>query len=223
MEFSVEGYLKKVDKLVEFRDGADLLVNEVPEWDILQGDLDVFGIELMLKKPSGRLNGWMNYTYSKSSVLVDSPIEGARINFGEPYPANHDKPHSLNLVANYKFIRRFSISTNIVYSTGKPITYPTTVYYQNGIRLVNFTSRNKYRVPDYLRMDLSVKVEGNLKADKFMHSVWVFSIYNVLGRDNVYNVYYKSSGGHLKGYKVSVFANPIFSVTYNFKFGNYDY
>lgn len=222
-EFSVEGYYKKVDKLVEYRDGADLLVNEVPEWDILQGDLDVYGLELMLKKPGGRFNGWMNYTYSTANVLVNGPIDGEQINFGNPYPANHDKPHSLNVVANYKFIRRFSLSANLVYSTGKPITYPTTVYYQGGIQLVNFTSRNKYRVPDYLRMDLSVKLEGNLKAEKFMHGVWVFSIYNIAGRDNVYNAYFKSTGGKLKGYKVSVFANPIFSVTYNFKFGNYDY
>jgi hypothetical protein len=177
----------------------------------------------MFKKPGGRFNGWLNYTYSTANVLVNGPIEGEQINFGNPYPANHDKPHSINLVANYKFIRRFSLSGNLVYSTGKPITYPTTVYYQGGIQLVNFTSRNKYRVPDYLRMDLSVKLEGNLKAKKFMHSVWVFSIYNIAGRDNVYNAYFKSSGGKLKGYKVSVFANPIFSITYNFKFGNYDY
>jgi len=222
-EFSAEGYFKKVNKLVEYRDGADLLVNEVPEWDVLQGNLDVYGVEFMLKKSSGRFNGWMNYTYSRSTVLVDSPIEGAQINFGEPYPANHDKPHSLNLVANYKFVRRFSLSANLVYATGKPITYPTTLYKQGDIQLINFSSRNKYRVPDYLRMDLSVKVEGNLKAKKFMHGVWIFSIYNLLGRDNVYNAYFKSSGGRIKGYKVSVFANPIFSVTYNFKFGNYDY
>jgi len=222
-EFSVEGYYKKVDNLVEYRDGAELLVNEFPERDILQGDLDVYGLEIMLKKPGGRFNGWMNYTYSSANVLVNGPAEGAQINFGQSYPANHDKPHSWNVVANYKFIRRFSLSANLVYSTGKPITYPTTVYYQQGIQLVNFTSRNQYRLPDYLRMDLSLKLEGNLKADKFMHGVWVFSIYNIAGRDNVYNAYFKSSGGKLSGYKVSIFANPIFSVTYNFKFGNYDY
>ncbi len=222
-EFSVEGYYKKVDKLVEYRDGADLLINEVPEWDILQGDLDVYGVEVMLKKSGGRFNGWMNYTYSTANVLVDSPVEGGQINFGQAYPANHDKPHSLNLVANYKIVRRFSLSANLVYSTGKPITYPSTVYYQDGIQLINFTSRNKYRLPDYMRIDLSAKLEGNLKAKKFMHGVWVFSIYNLAGRDNVYNAYFKSSGGKLKGYKVSVFANPVFSVTYNFKFGNYDY
>ena len=222
-EFSMEAYYKTVDKLVEFRDGADLLINEVPEWDVLQGDLKVYGIEFMLKKSAGRFNGWMNYTYSKATVLVDNPEEGAQINFGNPYPANHDKPHSVNLVMNYKLLKRLSFSGNLVYSTGKPITYPTTAYYQDGIQLVNFTERNKYRIPDYFRMDVSVKVEGNLKAEKFMHGVWVFSIYNLTGRNNVYNEYFKARSGTVRGYKVSIFANPIFSISYNFKFGNYDY
>jgi hypothetical protein len=222
-EFSLEGYYKKVDKLVEFRDGADLLINEVPEWDVLQGELDVYGLELMLKKSSGRFNGWLNYTYSRARVLVDGPEEGAAINFGDPYPANHDKPHSLNLVLNYQFLRRLSFSGNLVYSTGKPITYPTHAYYQDGIHLVNFTGRNEYRTSDYFRVDLSVKVEGNLKAEKFMHGVWVFSLYNLTGRNNVYNEYFKARGGTVRGYRVSVFANPVFSVSYNFKFGNYDY
>jgi hypothetical protein len=222
-EFSLEGYYKRVDKLVEFRDGADLLINKVPEWDILQGDLDVYGIEIMLKKSVGRFNGWLNYTYSNAKVLVDNPIEGAQINFGQPYPANHDKPHSLNLVLNYKFLKRLSFSSNLVYSSGKPITYPTNAYYQDGIQLVNFTERNQYRISDYFRVDMSVKVEGNLKAEKFMHGIWVFSIYNLTGRNNVYNEYFKARGGTVRGYKVSIFANPIFSVTYNFKFGNYDY
>ncbi|MCB0563532.1 MAG: TonB-dependent receptor, partial [Phaeodactylibacter sp.] len=160
LEFSVESYYKKVDNLVEFKDGADLLVNEVPEWDVLQGRLHTYGLEFMLKKPAGRLNGWLNYTYSRATVQVDGELEEERINFGNAYPANHEKPHSLNLVANYKLIRRFGLSANVVYSTGRPITYPTTLYYQNGVPLINFTARNAYRVPDYFRVDLSVKVEG---------------------------------------------------------------
>ena len=210
-------------RLVEFKDGADLLANAVPEWSVLQGNLDIHGIELMLKKPKGRFNGWINYTYSNASVLVNGLTKGEQINFGNPYPANHDKPHAFNIVANYKFLRRLSLSTNFVYSTGKPITYPTTVYYQDGIRLINFTSRNAYRVPDYFRMDASIKIEGNLKAKKRLHGIWVFSIYNLLGRHNVYNAYFKVNAYQIQGYKVSIFARPIFSITDNFKVGNYEY
>lgn len=220
-EFSVETYYKNVDNLVEYKDGADLVVNEFPEWDILQGDLNAYGVEVMLKKPKGRFNGWLNYTYSKSTVLVDNGSLG-QINFGQSYPANYDKPHSLNLVTNYKFKRRFSMSANVVYSTGRPITYPTTIYFQNDLQLINYASRNAYRIPDYFRVDLSAKIEGNLKAKKLLHGTWVFSVYNLTGRANAYNVYFKSQFGSLRGYKVSIFARPIFSVTYNFKFGNYE-
>lgn len=223
LEFSIESYYKKVDNLVEYKDGADLLANEVPEWDVLQGQLDAYGLEFMLKKPQGRLNGWVNYTYSRATVLVNGALDEEKINFGKAYPANYEKPHFFNLVANYKFVRRFSISANLVYSTGRPITYPTTLYYQNGIPLISFTDRNEYRIPDYFRADLSVKVEGNLKAKKLLHGSWAFSLYNLTGRHNAYNVYFKTSNsGRAKGYRVSIFANPIFSVSYNIKLGNYE-
>ncbi len=232
-ELSIEGYYKKIKNLVEFKDGADFLANAVPEWNILQGQMDVKGIEVMLKKSRGRINGWINYTYLNSSVLVNSPVNGEQINFGKPYPSNYDKPHSVNIVFNYKILRRLSLSSNFVYSTGKPITYPTTIYYQNGIKLINFTERNAYRIPDYFRMDISIKAEGNLKAKKRLHGIWIFSVYNLLGRYNIYNVFfkvnniyndfYKKTNIKIQGYKVAIFPNPVFSITYNYKFGNYEY
>jgi hypothetical protein len=220
-EFSVEGYYKKIDNLVEYKDGADLVVNEHPEQDVLQGALDVYGIEFMLRKPFGKLNGWINYTYSKSTVLVDDKATGEQNNFGVSYPANYDKPHSFNLVANYKISKRLSFSGNLVYSTGRPITYPTSIYYQDEQPLLNYSLRNEYRIPDYFRIDLSVKLEGNLKRRKWLHGSWIFSVYNLTGRNNAYSVYFKSEDGYIRGYKLSIFAVPIFSITYDFKLGNY--
>ncbi len=221
LEVSLETYYKQVSNLIEFKDGADLLVNKAPERDVLSGDLEAYGFELMLKKPNGRMNGWVNYTYSRSRVLAIDENTGEQINFGEVYPANYDKPHSVNLVANYKFVRRFSLSANVVYSTGRPVTYPSSVYFQDDIRLINFSTRNEYRLPDYFRVDLSMKLEGNLKSRKLMHGTWVFSVYNLTGRKNAYNVYFQSGDASLKGYKVSIFGVPVFSISYNFKFGNY--
>jgi hypothetical protein len=220
--WSTEVYTKTVDRLVEYRDGANLLVNEFPERDVLQGDLDAWGIELMFKKSTGQFNGWINYTYSRSRVLVKGPDDASSINFGNRYPSNFDRPHVANVVANYKFKRRFSLSANMVYQSGRPITYPTNTYTQGGFQLINFSERNRYRIPDYFRVDLSAKIEGNLKKEKLLHGAWVFSIYNLLGRNNVYNVYFQYSNNNLAGYKLSIFANPIFSVSYQFKFGNYD-
>jgi len=222
LELSVEGYYKNVQNLVEYKDGAEMVANEIPEIDVIQGNLKAYGIEFMVKKPLGRLTGWINYTYSRSSVLVNNVITGENNNFGQSYPANYDKPHALNLVANYWLTKRISISGNIVYSTGRPITYPSAIYYQNGMKLINYSLRNEYRLPDYFRIDLSVNIEGNLKAKKFAHGSWNVSVYNLLGRKNAYSVYFKSEDGHIRGYKLSIFGSPIFSITYNFRLGNYD-
>ena len=222
LEFSVEAYYKKVHNLVEYKDGADLLVNKVIETDVLQGKLDAYGIEFMLQKPFGRLNGWINFTYSKSTVLVRGPSPSETINFGKPYPANYDKPLALNVVMNYKFSRRLSVSSNIVYATGRPVTYPTGIYYQDGIQIVHYSARNEFRLPDYFRIDFSVNIEGNLKKKKLFHGSWNFSVYNLTGRKNAYSVYFKMENGYVKGYKLSVFGSPVFSLTYNFKLGNYE-
>jgi hypothetical protein len=221
-EVSVEGYYKDVKNLVEFKDGAQMIANEIPETDIVQGDLEAYGLEFMVKKPLGRLNGWVNYTWSHAMVEVNNPETGEMNNFGQAYPANYDKPHAFNLVANYKLSRRISFSGNVVFSTGRPITYPTAIYFLDDIKLVHYSVRNEYRLPNYFRIDLSVNVEGNLKAKKFAHGSWNFSVYNLTGRNNAYSVYFKSENGQVRGYKLSIFAVPVFSVTYNFKLGNFE-
>ncbi|RLD69412.1 MAG: TonB-dependent receptor [Bacteroidetes bacterium] len=219
---SLETYYKNVNNLVEYKDGANLVVNETPEIDILQGNLDSYGVEFMLKKSCGRFNGWLNYTYSRALVTVNSEKTGENINYGESYHSNYDKPHAINIVANYKFLRRFSLSSNMVYSTGRPITYPVGIYYQNNMELPLYSKRNEYRVPDYFRIDFSLKLEGSLASKKFAHSTWIFSVYNLTGRKNAYSVYFNSGDdGVIKGYKLSIFGAPIVSLTYNFKLGNY--
>ncbi|MDP2724378.1 MAG: TonB-dependent receptor [Bacteroidales bacterium] len=220
-EASIEGYYKNVNDLVEYKDGANLVISKVVEWDILQGNLEAYGIEMMIKKPFGRLNGWVNYSYAKSSVLVNEKETGESINFGQRYPSNYDHPHTVNIVANFKSSRRLILSGNLIYSTGRPITYPTAIYYQDGQKILHYSQRNEYRIPDYFRIDLSVKVEGNLFSRKLAHGVFIFSVYNVTGRKNAYSVYFKSEDGQINGYKMSIFGTQIFSVTYDFKLGNY--
>jgi hypothetical protein len=86
---------------------------------------------------------------------------------------------------------------------------------------LHFSERNKYRIPDYIRLDFSINIEGNLKEDKVAHSFWMINIYNALGRKNAYSVYYEAVGGNLQGYKLSIFARPIVTISWNYKFGNY--
>jgi hypothetical protein len=221
LDITAEAYYKDVSNLVEYKNGANLVVNELPETDIIQGELEAYGIEFMINKPKGRLNGWLNYTWSKTLVTVSSPYKEEQINESRQFPSNFDKPHALNLVANYKFSRRFSISSNVVYSTGRPITFPVGFYNQDNIRIPMYSNRNEYRIPDYFRIDLSLKLEGNLAVQKFAHGTWILSVYNVTSRKNAYSVFYRYEDGTMKGYKLSVFGVPIVSLTYSFKLGNY--
>ncbi len=218
---SFETYYKTVDNISEYKNGANLIINKNPETDILQGTLNSFGLEFMLKKVHGRFNGWLNYTYSRSLVIIDSNLAEEQINNGDSYPSNYDKPHAVNIVANYKFSRRISLSSNIVYSTGRPITYPVGSYYQSDIKIPFYSLRNEYRIPNYFRVDFSLKLEGNLASKKFMHSNWIFSVYNLTGRKNAYSVYFIGEEGGLNGYKLSIFGVPIVSLTYSVKLGNY--
>lgn len=218
---SMEVYYKWVNHVVEYRDGADFVSDDPMEWQILQGDQTTYGIEFMLKKNSGKFTGWLSYTYSRSIIQVNSALEENKINNGISYPSNHDRPHSLNYVSNLRLNRRLSFSTNVIYATGRPVTYPIAVYQSEGRRLIHYSSRNEYRIPDYFRVDLSVNVEGNLKNKKLAHSYWMLNIYNLLGRKNAYSVYFTVDEDKIQGYKLSIFAQPIVTLSWNFKFGNY--
>jgi len=119
---------------------------------------------------------------------------------------------------NWLYSRRFSFSANYTYSTGRPITYPIATYHISNKLLVHYSDRNEYRIPDYSRLDISFKLSGNLKARRIAHPNWTFSVYNLLGRQNVYSIYFNKEGDVVKGYKLSVFGKAIPSVTFSFDF-----
>jgi len=221
IQTSLEVYQKWISNIVEYKDGADFISQDPIEMQILQGKQDTKGIELMLKKKAGKFTGWISYAYSGSYLTVKGPTKEEQINNGKTYPSNYDRPHSLNFVSNHRFSRRMSISTNFVYTTGRPITYPISKYYSEGQQLLYFSERNKYRIPDYIRLDFSINIEGNLNNKKLAHSYWMVNVYNVLGRKNAYSVYYQAKNSMLQGYRLSIFARPIFTISWNYKFGNY--
>jgi hypothetical protein len=217
-EFSLEGYYKTYNDILDYKVGAQLLLNERLETEVLQGEGRAYGIEFLIKKNKGVFNGWLGYTYSKSEVKLESQFAEERVNGGEYFPANYDKPHDFSVVANYKLTRRFSFSGNFVYQTGRPVTYPVGTYIFNGAEYVLYSDRNKFRIPDYYRLDIGFNYEGNHKIKKFAHSFWNISIYNVLGRNNPYSVFFVTDDGQVKAYQSSIFSIPIPTLTYNFKF-----
>ncbi len=218
---SAEIYYKHLRDVVVYRDGADFVNNPHTETQVLQGEQEAYGLEFMVRKNSGKLNGWLAYSYSRSTMLFNGTLPGENINDGLSYPSNYDRPHGLNLVTNYKVSRRLSFSGTLEYMSGRPVTYPISIYFQNGSEYMDYSDRNQYRIPDYFRMDLSINLEGNLKKRKLAHSFWMLSIYNLTGRKNAYSVFFRNEDGNINGYKLSIFGRPVITLSWNFKFGNY--
>jgi carboxypeptidase-like protein/TonB-dependent receptor-like protein len=217
-EFSIEGYYKKSKNILDYKVGADLLLNENIEAEVLQGEGKAYGIEFLIRKTKGKLNGWLGYSYARSLIKFDSDFNEERVNNGAYFPSNYDKPHDVSLVTNYKLTKRYSLSANLVYQTGRPITFPVGNYIYNGSEYVAYSNRNQFRIPDYYRLDLGFNIEGNHKKNKLLHSFWNISVYNVLGRNNPYSVFFVSENGKIKAYKSSIFSIPVPTITYNFKF-----
>ena len=217
IEASVEGYYKKLSNIIDYKGGADLLMNNTLETDILIGKGKAYGVEFMVNKKAGMITGWISYTYSRTLWKVDGQTETEKLNGGEYFPANFDKPHDLKLVTNSRLARRLNFTTNFAYSTGRPITYPVAFFKFNNTTRIYYSNRNEYRIPDYIRLDLSMTVNGNLRKRKLNHSSLTATVFNVLGRKNPYSIFFKNEGGEIKGYRMTIFAQPFFMVTYNFR------
>ena len=227
IEFSAEAYYKKLQNLLEYKNGAQLLMNPHLETDFVQAQGYSYGLELMAKKSTGRLNGWISYTYSRTFQKADGPYAEEKINHGTFYPSIYDKPHDLSVVANYKVSRRWRFSGNFVFSSGRPITLPEQKYLYGGNQIVVYSDRNSYRMPPYHRMDLAVTLDENLRKKRSWKGSWTFSVYNAYGRKNPYSVFYRKDASlqstdvnklQYSIYKMSIIGVPVPSITYNFKF-----
>ncbi len=218
IETSIEFYYKKTNNYLDFKSGASLLLNKQIETEIINTRGKVYGAEFLLKKTTGRLNGWISYSYSKAQLQINDNLAGETINDGNYYPASFDKPHNVNVIGNYRFSHRYSISANFAYTTGRPITLPLAVFNAGGATALFYSNRNQYRIPDYMRADLSVNMDGNHKVKQRVHNSWSLGVYNLLARQNVYSVYFTNENGKVKGYQLSILGTAIPFITYNFRF-----
>ncbi|AKD02949.1 TonB-dependent receptor [Pontibacter korlensis] len=219
VELSAEGYYKMLHNLVEYKDGARLLLNSTLDADLLPGDGKAYGVELMVRRKGKKLTGWASYTFSRSLRKVDGPTPEEKINNGSYFPANYDKPHDFTMILNQQLSRLISFSANFTYSTGRPITYPESVSMVGGLLMVNYSDRNQHRIPDYHRLDVALTIDGTNKRNVNKVSSWTFSVYNLYGRKNPYSVYFKPAyGGTIpQAYKLSVIGSAVPAITYNFK------
>ncbi len=218
IETSVEVYYKHLHDFLDFRSGANIILNHHIETDVMETQGKAYGIELLFKKSVGKLNGWISYTYSRTFLQANDATQGDIVNNGNYYPANFDKPHAFNFIGNYRVSHRFNLSLNVTYSTGRPITLPVAKYYASGAERVIYSDRNSYRIPDYFRTDLSMNIDGNHKIHQRFHNSWSIGIYNLTARQNPFSVYYVTKGGTINGYQLSIFAAAIPFVNYNIRF-----
>lgn len=218
IETSVEVYYKKIKDYLDYKSGAVLVLNHHIETDVLSTKGKAYGVEVLIKKLTGKLNGWISYTWSRTLLQANDFTQGEIINSGKYYPANYDEPNDITFISNYRFTHRFSISLNATYSTGRPITLPVgRFFYDNAYRTL-YADRNSYRIPDYFRTDFSMNLDGNFKIHQKTHNSWTIGVYNLTGRKNPYSVYFVSENGIVNGYKLSIFGSPIPFINFNIKF-----
>lgn len=214
-ETSAEVYYKKMDQVIDYKDGAELFLNENLETELLHGSGYAYGLELYTKKQEGRLTGWVSYTLSKSMRKVPG------INEGKEYPSSYDRTHNVSVVSNYDLSKRWNVSSTWIFSTGNPTSYPVAKYEVQGNAIYYYSARNSNRIPDYHRLDISVTYDFKKNERKKVKQSLNFAIYNVYARRNAYSVTFRQNEDNpnvSEATRLSIIGSMIPSVTYNFNF-----
>ncbi len=183
-ETSAEVYYKKFNDIIDYKDHAWLVPNPYLEGELRIGKAEAYGLEFMVKKASGSLNGWISYTYSR--IMRDVP----EVNQGKKYPAPYDKPHNISAVLSYELSRRFNFSANWVYSSAIPVTVPKGGYYYGNLWIPHYSDRGAVRIPgtSYHRLDVSATFNFNTFG---FPSNLNLSVYNVYNRHNAFAIYFR--------------------------------
>jgi len=222
-EFSAEVYYKKMQHLVDYIDGADLLLNDLLEGDLLEGEGRAYGLELQLKKNKGSLNGWVSYTLARTERLIEG------INQSDWYPSRYDQLHNFTATGFYDLNDRWTLSGTFTFNSGTPTTFATSRYTQQGYVVPHNgnDTRNNVRIPNYHRLDIGATLRGKPKGpnDRWVGD-WVFSIYNLYSRKNPFSIYFQQPSDRIvadqpvntEAIQLSVIGSFIPSISYNFKF-----
>ena len=211
-ETSLEIYYKNMHNLIEYKNGADIFLNEFIETQLVFGKGYSYGMELYLGKKIGKITGWLSYTLSNTKRLFDE------INNGEEFPARHDRTHDISIVGMYSLNKKWNFSLNWVYYTGLAATFPSGKYEVDGLTVNLYTKRNGYRMPDYHRLDLGLTYYFKRTAESEMSLT--FSVYNVYARKNAYRITFEQSEADpnkTEAVRLSLFS-IVPSITFNFRF-----
>jgi len=217
-EASIEVYYKTSQNTVQYKDGAQLLLNPYIESALLNARGRAYGFEFSFTKNTGRFTGQVNYTYSKSQVQVITAFPSEIVNGGSYYPSDIDRPHNLAIIGKIKLGFGWTFSSNFVFTSGRPATYPDGNYSFNGTLVTNYSKRNMDRLPAYHRLDAGFSYVSKRYAEQKKYSLWNISFYNIYMHQNAYSIYFKRDGTRLFSYQLSVIGGLIPSITWNYNF-----
>ena len=225
IETSVEVYYRNLRNVIEYKDGARILMNHSIETDLINAEGYNYGIEFYAGKNAGRLTGWLSYTFSASMRRTTGSFPEEQINRNAWFSSDFDKPHEFILNANYNVSRRWRIGGTFNASTGRPVTLPELRFPHGERWLIYYSDRNKYRLPSYHRLDLYIARNESLKLHRRRKGNWTLSLLNVYGRRNPYSVFYErdlagpgSRRGNFNLYTLYIIGRPMPVLTYNFRF-----
>ncbi len=226
--FETEVYYKDIQNRIDYIDGANLIANNAIEQVILNGEARAYGWEVLFRKNEGRFNGWISYTLSRSEQRTpgrEPAFDNGRtnqetgINQGQWYSTPFDKTHDIAIYGNYELNKKWRFNTNFIYQTGQPTNYPIGQFEFQGITIPYYGLRNKERLPDYHRMDISATLTPRKNVGRKWQTEWVFSVYNVYSRRNAASINFRRNQdtGVNEAVRTSIFG-IVPAITYNFKF-----
>lgn len=228
IELGLEGYYRLSENNLTYKPGADFFLEPFLERDIVGAEGKAYGLELSFRKPKGKFNGWFNYTWSRSFLRSQNERLADRVNNNQWFASDFDRPHVLNGTVNFEGDAYNTWSFNFTAQTGRPYTVANSVFVIEDIDVPIFLERNNARLRPYHRLDFSWKVKYSKKANRKWKGDWTFTIYNIYGRRNPFNLYYAQRqgavdsevflGSPLGTYELSVLNSPLFALTYNFVF-----
>ncbi|HEX7584530.1 MAG TPA: TonB-dependent receptor [Prolixibacteraceae bacterium] len=212
-EFTSEVYYKTLRNIIDFKDNANLFVNKHIDTQILSGNGYAYGNEYMLEKKTGKLTGWIAYTFSKTQYKIDG------VNNNNYFSPRWDIRHNLSITGNYQINTRWSVSSTFKFTSGGFVTVPEGSFIYNGSAFTYYSERNGYQLEPYHRLDVSFTYKSRKNNNRKWKSEWVFGIYNVYGRENIYTLFARQESNLISTQFTKMYLFGIVpSVTYNLKF-----
>ncbi|MEK9613929.1 MAG: TonB-dependent receptor [Flavobacteriaceae bacterium] len=228
MELSSEAYYRVTENNLTYKPGADFFLSKFLEQEVVQARGKTYGVEVSLRKSRGRVNGFLNYTWSRSLLQTNEEVLRNRINNNNWFASDFDRPHTVNASINFEGDAYNSFSFNLTGQTGRPYTIANGIYKQENVTIPIFLTRNNARLPVYHRLDFSWKIAYSKDPQNRFKGDWTFTVYNLYGRRNPFNIYYSQrnglqdgdvfGGSPLGAYELSVLRGALVSLTYNFRF-----